>query len=287
MMAKTLERLAATNPLRGIFRILVAGLLIACATDSMAETVVNTTADPLRDAAANAAFYGEAVRAIVLLFVLAILIESALAVIFHWRLFLEFFSGRGVRTLVQIAVSALVVRTFQVDVFHKLLNSYGLNGLPENDPVSFWLTALILAGGSAGVYNLLVQLGYRNPREAAPEAPHVARDKAWISIRVIRQAAVGDIYVYIGDEKVAPPGSNGPMPLAGVVGGQPFWNRLWSVFFLDNSRFPRTAGYVVNANKPYRIAVEAKDATGLPLNSKLDGTYTFAEGAIIDLVTTL
>lgn len=106
-------------------------------------------------------------RALTALFVLAILIESALSVIFNWRLYLKFFSNRGMKTLIMIGVAALVVWTFNIDILEKMLASYGVPVSSESFFLSNLLTALILAGGSAGVYKILVALGYREARSAA------------------------------------------------------------------------------------------------------------------------
>ena len=72
-------------------------------------------------------FYNTSLRALVILFVLAILIKSALAVIFNWRLYLALFHDRGVKTPIMIAVSAVVVWTFNIDVVHTLLAKYGMD----------------------------------------------------------------------------------------------------------------------------------------------------------------
>ena len=80
----------------------------------------------------NANFFATSFRALIILFVLAILIESALAVIFNWRLFLQVFNGRGVKTLVMIVVSALVVWTFKVDVVFAMMKEYG--AIPPDSP---------------------------------------------------------------------------------------------------------------------------------------------------------
>ena len=231
-------------------------------------------------------FYNTSFRGLVILFVLAILIESALAVIFNWRLFLQLFYGRGVKTLVMIVVSALVVWAFNVDVIDTMMAAYGVK--PEGGgqgAVAFWLTALILAGGSAGVYRILVALGYRQPKTAEEAVEKPAKGKAWIAVRTERKAAVGPIAVKIKEIGEATDAS--PLPLAGMIGNGGFWRRVAAVFVLARPRFPPAGGYAGRPGKENRIEVTAKNAAGEEIGAGLNGTYTFADGAIIDFVTTL
>jgi hypothetical protein len=229
----------------------------------------------------NMDFYNTSFRALVILFVMAILIESALAVIFNWRLFLAVFYGRGVKTLVTIAVSMLAVWNFNIDVVHTLLVKYGFT--PANagvDTFSRFLTALILAGGSAGIYQLFVALGYREAKKPEEVRPKPKKDKAWISVKVLRRLAIGPVYVRISDAGTLTQES--PPQLAGIVAPIGFWATVWSVFFLDRNRFPQAGGFEVETAKQYRIEVSAKDAEGESLQADINGIYAFAPGAIID-----
>ena len=268
------------KPTSGIYKVLFySSILVPLAATVQAQTPPPAAAWIAMD---DATFYSALLRSLAMLFVLAVLIELALSVIFNWRLFLEFFSGRGVRTLVMIAVSALVVTAFNVNVVADLMMLYGKN---NSGTVSFWLTALILAVGSNGVYNILVALGYRDRRNSTPRTAQPPRNKAWVSVRAVRDQAIGDILVRLGQSSTPP--ATLPIPLAGVIAPRPFWRRLWSVFFVDRSRFPPTAGYEVESGRPYRLSVEARNAQRIPLPSNIDGDYVFADGAIVDLVVTL
>ncbi len=234
----------------------------------------------------NAEFYNTTFRALVILFVSAILVESALSVIFNWRLFMVLFYGRGMRTLVMIAVSAMMVWTFRIDVVHTMLASYGLaEPATGGDVLSRSLTALILSGGSSGVYRLLVALGYRAARPVEEVHPKPKPDKAWISVRVVRAKAVGPVLVRLAE--VDPVGPDTPPHLAGVIAQVGFWRRVRGVFLLDETRFPEAGGYEVDVDKQYRLEVSGRDATGASLASDIDGSYSFAPGALIDLVARL
>jgi hypothetical protein len=252
---------------------------------ALAQSAAPAPPAPAWVAMGNGEFYAASMRALVILFVMAILIESALAVIFNWRLFLELFYGRGVRTLVMIIVSLFTVWTFNIDVVQTMLSQYGLVSSDEGNTFSRVLTALILAGGSAGVYRILVALGYREERSAAEVRPKPKKDKAWISVKVLRRSAIGPVYVRIAE---AMPGS--PMissQLAGVVAPRGFWATLGSVFLLDRNRFPPAGGYEVETAKDYRIEVTGRDEAGAQVSSDIDGVYSFAPGAIIDFTARL
>ena len=67
--------------------------------------------------------YSGALKAIFVLFVLAIVIESALAVVFNWRPFVETFNARAVRPLIAVAVAFAVVKIFNLDVTTSLINA--------------------------------------------------------------------------------------------------------------------------------------------------------------------
>ncbi|HMN85681.1 MAG TPA: hypothetical protein PKA74_06810 [Bauldia sp.] len=279
-MTGLLQRLAPSVP---------AALMLVLASAALAQAPADPAVTVPAEAwfaGGDAAFYRLTFRALVVLFVLAILIESALAVIFNWRLFLQLFYGRGVKTLVMIAVSALVVAAFDINVVDTLMKGYGVvPPAAEQSPIAFWLTALILAGGSAGVYRILVALGYRKPVTPEQVAPRPPKDRAWIAVRTERKAAVGPIEIHVKDLGEATDAS--PLPLAGMIGTEGFWRRVAGVFVLDRTRFPPAGGYEVRTGREYRIAVTGKDAAGAKLAADIDGVYTFAGGAIIDFTATL
>ncbi|NJO37350.1 MAG: hypothetical protein HC871_06670, partial [Rhizobiales bacterium] len=132
-------------------------------------------ANPL--ALGDEAIYGKSLAALTILLVLAILIENALAVIFNWRVFLTYFSLRGIRTPIMIAVAFVVARLFEIDLVAALMAAYGSPNA-DSGPVSMFLTALILGGGSSSVNNIMVALGLRERARAdaiAPKAPPTTR----------------------------------------------------------------------------------------------------------------
>src|SRR5262249_46470395 len=67
--------------------------------------------------------YPEGAKALFLLFTLAVILESALAVLFNWRPFIETFNARAVRPVVSFVVALLVVREFNLDLFTTFVNA--------------------------------------------------------------------------------------------------------------------------------------------------------------------
>lgn len=256
-------------------------LLVANATTILIVSDVALAQEQNWLAIEDTAIYTASFRALVILFVMAVLIESALSVIFNWRVFLRFFNGKGVKTLVMVAVSALAVDAFDINIVHDLMVAYGKADETTDPTLGFWLTALILAGGSAGVYNLLVALGYRDAKRPEDVAPKPPSNKAWVSVRVIRDKAVGPALIEIQQRAQAT--NTSPVAIAGVVGHSAFFYELRSLFFRDRLRHPQYGGHEVVPGYEYDIRVVAHDQNGALVPSAIDGTYVFAERAIVDL----
>lgn len=223
--------------------------------------------------------YENSLKALVVLFVVAVLIESALSTLFNWRLFLQVFNGRGMKTLIAIIVAWVVVDMLKLDIVQQLLMAY-YKVVPPSEWLTKLLTALIIAGGSNGVYNILVTLGYRDAKRAEAAVPTPPRGKAWLSVRAkVPDAATIDVKV----QKVGPADPAQTSAIAGAIAKGGFWRSLFYVFFRDRSRFPQSGGYVVAPDHLYRIEIEAVDKEGKPIPHRFSKECVFAEGAIVDL----
>lgn len=232
----------------------------------------------------NDQIYSKSVAALTELFVVALLLESAFAVIFNWRVFLAYFSLRGVRTIVMISASWLIVYKFHLDVLANLIAAYQSPPTnPAPGPFSQFVTALILAGGSSGVNRIMTTLGFRSPSREEEVAPRPPVNKAWVAVRVDRKRARSEVFVRIKD--VGSPGANSPSPIAGVVTFRRA--RLSGLLFRDTNRFPQNGGYTVSPNTLYSISVETKDENGQTMKGLDDQQYVFAAGAIVDFDVTL
>jgi len=226
------------------------------------------------------------------LFVVATILESALATVFNWRLYREFFNGRAVKTLVMIGFSFAVVKLFNYDVVHRIIGYAG--GTGERGFLSEALSALVLAGGSAAVYQLFRALGLRAPVEPDPERLQPPQDKAWASVRIIRRDAVGEVLIHF--DPVANPDADvkARPAIAGVVGdGKSFGQRLRALFIADRMRLPSYGGRTVNADDTvYRIVASGKRRSAEnngQIVSFSEDIYIgrFAGRAIVDFVCTI
>lgn len=225
------------------------------------------------------------------LFVVATIMESALATLFNWRLYREFFDNKAMKTVIMVAFGYLVVTAFNYDIFYKIVAGAGGSGGPG--PGSKLLSALVLAGGSAAVYQLFRSLGLRPPAEpVAPPQPD--ESKAWVSVTVVREKAVGDIAVHF--EKVASPTPEAAAvpPLAGTLADkQDVLKRAISLFLADPMRFPRYGGRTVEAGHVYRISISgARRAANVndklvPFTDETVYVGRFAGRAVVDLVHTI
>ena len=234
----------------------------------------------------NTQLYSASMAALTELFVIAVLLENAFAVVFNWRVFLTYFSLRGVKTVIMVVSSVLIVWSFNIDVMAKLIAAYnsspGAPVTPASTPFTLFITALILAGGSSGVNKIMTSLGFRSDRqgEIAPTPP---LNKAWVSIRVKRNQANSEVLVKI--KEIGPADANSPGPIAGIVAFKR--PSLAGLLFPDVNRFPENGGHTVSPGVVYSISVESKDSQGNNITALGAEQYVFAPGAIVDLTVTL
>jgi hypothetical protein len=231
--------------------------------------------------------YQESFKAIFLLLVLAVVLESALAVIFNWRPFVETFNARAVRPLFSFVVALVFVNLFNLDIVTSLVNA----ATTEQFPVStagLVLTALVIAGGSSGVNTLLVGLGYRQIKTPETMAPKPPPQKGWIAVKIARERVVGTVGVFIGAPATIqiPDGAGGAHtiiepPAVGTIAGTSSKN-LFHYFLRDLGRFPGYGGFEVTAGQQCAVKVKGTDANNNPVEHSW-GPHVVAGGAIIDL----
>ncbi len=219
------------------------------------------------------------------LFVVATMLESALATIFNWRLYREFFDNRATKTLVMIAAGCAVVWAFQYDVFDQVIVAAG--GVSPSDKTgSRLLSALTLAGGSAAVYQLFKALGLRQPAEPLEAKPKPAENRAWVSVRVVRRRMTGPVRISI--EPIPEPTTEKLPVLAGELGASSFGQRLISVFLADTMRLPSYGGREVEVGKYYEIKALTKNPDDAAKELEWP-VYKggFANRAVVDLTVTI
>lgn len=222
--------------------------------------------------------YDASFRILFKLFVIAAVLEQALALLFNWKPFRKYLDERATKPLVAFLTAAFLVWWFHLNPLSELLRLYGADGTggtgaPTDGVVSGALTALILGGGSSAVNNLLTTLGLRPVREPAVVARPPAT-AAWISVQVSRVASVGTLTVLAQD-------TAGALHTLGTLDPSPAM-RHFSFFLRDRGRFPPQAGHLL-APSVWSILVQGKNRAGAPVASPAWDPYQVDAGSIIDL----
>ena len=222
-------------------------------------------------------------------FVLAVVLESAFALLFNWRLFLEFFVGKAWRTPIMFLGALVVVRAFDLDLMAQLFQVY--NPVANAPDRATWftsvITAMVLAGGSVGVNRVLVALGFRSQLRPEAVEPELEPTEAYVAIRVAG-ASTKSIYQVNMDVLDSIP-ADAPTTLGFVGGPADLRARFVELLFPVRNRIPRSGGLRVSIKKAYRISVTDLgdgthyDTLGRPIDDpKKSQVFAFAPKAIVD-----
>lgn len=223
-------------------------------------------------------------------FVLALLLESAFALLFNWRLFQEFFVGRAWRTPIMFAISLIIVRRFELDLLEQVFAAYRGGQQPDGGWLSSILTAMIVSGGSVGINSIMVGLGFRSalPKaEAEANKIKLDSDEAYVSLD-IRDTEQGR---KLSVEMLQTTGPGRHYPTLAVVGGNQ-GGRLKAILFPNRARVPRSGGMRVQASgKCYRFVIRdlatgrLYNVDGKTIATADDATeFCFAPRAFVDFV---
>ena len=219
---------------------------------------------------------GESGEALVKLFVLAVLLESALALIFNWRPFVVVFDGRGVKSILSFLAAWLVVGSLRPESISELMEGYGSTLTETGRDVATILEAMIVAGGSAGVNNMLRTLGFRSRDRVDQIAPTPPKDEAWVSVALVRRQAVGPVDVELEADNVK--------QVAGTIRGRVRKKGLLSYFVRDYARFPPSGGYTLTPGKAYTIRLKGRNSAGEVITSTSAwGPHALAKRAVVDI----
>ncbi len=219
-------------------------------------------------------------KALFAAFIMAVVLESALALIFNWRPFVRTFDGRGVKSVIALAASLAFVRYTDLDllsIFEKAMD--GSTEPQRVDEAWFGsvLTAMVVAGGSAGVNRLLVALGFRSVLRAEEVVPKPPKDRAWISARLERSSPneSGTVRVMLKE-------GSGDFRLIGQISGsaRPPGFLRWALH--DRTRFPTLAGYSLVGDRTYELEFRSDEKSANTTVARW-GPVMVASGAIVDL----
>jgi hypothetical protein len=202
--------------------------------------------------------YEAAFKALFAAFVLAVIIEWGLAVIFNNRWYVLKAGGKGLKSLVTFLVAFVLVNAFDVDIVKELINALR-NATFESGFWTKFLSALVLAGGSAGVNSMMVALGFRAVRTAETVTGKPPATKAWLAVKVSWSSATSvthalNVYIKRGT------GNYGLLATLQDVpedGQKKFW-----VIDADPARFPQYGGFVLEPGLEFQVWLLAVDKEG-------------------------
>ena len=130
-------------------------------------------------------------------FALSIVLESALAVLFNWRPFLIYFASKGARTPISLILAWVVSSLLHLDLISQLYAASSESNAVDLHGIGTFLTALVLAGGSSGVNNIMKSLGFRDIARPETISPKPPMNSAWVSVRLNQAQAVGSVRVFL------------------------------------------------------------------------------------------
>jgi hypothetical protein len=223
---------------------------------------------------ADSDLYNTSFKALFVLFILAVLVENGLALIFRWKPFLDYFDSRTVNALFAFGFSLFFVYLFDLDVVTTLVNTYSGTNHPVNWP-GLVLTALIIAGGSAGINRIFQALGFRPFGSQDQPVPTPPRTEAWIAVTLIRNRAVGPVSVWIGP--------TGTPAVAGTIPGRTRGRSWWRWLLRNKGRFPPSGGHTILPGGPSEVKLTGTDNAGIAVSSTTWGPYSVAPGALVDI----
>jgi len=212
------------------------------------------------------------------LLLVLLLLESAMAALFNWRVYRVVLSGRAWKTPIMFGIGLLVVTGFDYDFIDTAITDIAGGGASDSlGWVSVTLSAMVIAGGSQGVHDILKKLGLRSSIPDAEAKPDLREDQAWLALRLRRDKAVGDIQIILSEtDRLA------EATIVGSVDDRSIGQRLSEAFGLRDLRFPRTGGRVVKSNVTYDLALRYAEA-GTAAAVHPVGSIAFAPRAIVDL----
>jgi hypothetical protein len=224
--------------------------------------------------------YTTSFKAIFVLFILAVVVESGLQLIFRWRPYLRLFDTAAVNALVALAFSWFFVGWFDLDIATKLVNAYSApTNSYDNSLVGLMLTAMIIAGGSAGVNRVFRAFGFRPVGPPAEIAGPRDDTHAWISVALHRDKAVGVVHVLFGEA--------GKEAVIGTIPGSSSNHLVIRLFCRNKGRFPQSGGHTVDVGDNRVLKLVAKDEAGNVISHDQWGPFNIGPRAIIDIERTL
>lgn len=229
-----------------------------------------------------------ALRGLMLLFVLAVLLENALAPLFNWRVFQSRYDARGVRMPITVVAAAILVAATDPGIVARILTAYSSTPATPlaNNLALRALETLVIAGGSAGVHRLMIALGLRAPAPLAADLPKPPPTKAWLSVALLRRSADGPVTVEIDQ------GDGRGFLIAGTIkGGLKGARRrpasIQTALLRNDDRLPQSGGLTIDPAQTITVRLSATaigaDGAVTRIESRPWGPHRLREGAIVDI----
>ena len=215
------------------------------------------------------------------LLVVATLLECALAIIFQWRIFRIVFAEKAVKVPLAVLAALIIVNMVSYDPFFAILKDAQATRAAQGNWVTYLMSALVLAGGTAGVNRLFQALGLRSVTSEAPAPAPVNDGDAWISVSINRQDQTSREAVHILVEQL-PIGEPVGAALAAVIDPRSPRRLAWDAFRARSNRYPPSGGHVVRSNQPYAISVKLEKGEPVLLHRG-----SFAPRAVVDFIATI
>lgn len=189
------------------------------------------------------------------LLVVATILESALAIVFQWRVFRTLFNARAVKAPITVLAALVVVSTGPYDPFQDILKEARATTAVNGNWATCLMSAFILAGGTAGVNRLLRALGFRAASDDVSLPVPRSDEEAWISVTVRSGTSARltkSVQVLIEPlPESSPQGST----LVAILDTRSRWRAAADAMLARSNRYPPSGGYVVRASQDYVISV--------------------------------
>ncbi len=216
--------------------------------------------------------YQMIINMLVMIFILAVLIEVALSVLFRWRVFLRHAEGKGWKVPIAFLVSLAIVIAHEIDLPDVVVAAFadtpagGKVATPAGGKeVGILISAFIIAGGSSSVNAVFEKLGWRNPlaqQKKSEKERQKTQGRLWVQVtRPVGSSSVSQpLTVSIDGVAVGmlPPGQDS-------FGGQDGHTVAQGSHTIDVS-WTDQAGNAQKASKSVVVAAEAAISETLTLS---------------------
>lgn len=195
-------------------------------------------------------------QAVFYIFVLSVLVETALKVFFRWRVWIRFLDARGIKIPIVITVSQIIVWSCNYDPISVMLEAVVKDFKPLGNNYAMVLTGLIVAGGSTAVVEMYKKLRLSDGGKSIEEKRENERDK--------RRFKLINVTIKEGDKK---------SPIQVILD-----DAIVGSIAPGKNAFAKIAGYEISSGK-HTLKLSTYDKSAKPLLITVAEAFAVAEGA--------